>query len=74
MNAPARIGTPTELGQAIRARRRELRLTQETVADLIGVHRAVVGQLKHGKSTIQLRIVLLTVQVLGMDVELRRRG
>jgi HTH-type transcriptional regulator/antitoxin HipB len=69
-----RIQSPEQLGRAIRARRRELRLTQQAVADLTGVNRAVVGQLEHGKSTIQLRIVLLIVQVLGMDFELRGRG
>ncbi|MHB8243172.1 MAG: helix-turn-helix transcriptional regulator [Solirubrobacteraceae bacterium] len=75
MSATAtRIDTPEQLGRAIRARRRELRLTQQTAADLTGVNRVVVGQLEHGKSTVQLRIVLLIVQVLGMDIELRRRG
>jgi HTH-type transcriptional regulator / antitoxin HipB len=69
-----RIQSPEQLGRAIRARRRELHLTQQTVADLTGINRAVVIQLEHGKSTIQLRIVLLIVQVLGMDFELRVRG
>ncbi len=69
-----RIHSPEELGQAIRTRRHELHLTQQTVADLTGVNRVVVGQLEHGKSTVQLRIVLLIVQVLGMDFELRVRG
>jgi HTH-type transcriptional regulator / antitoxin HipB len=69
-----RIQSPEQLGRAIRARRRDLRLTQQTVADLTGVNRAVVGQLEHSKSTVQLRIVLLVVQVLGMDFELRGRG
>jgi transcriptional regulator with XRE-family HTH domain len=69
-----RIHSPKQLGQAIRARRHELRLTQQLVADLTGVNRAVVIQLEHGKSTVQLRIVLLIVQMLGMDIELRRRG
>jgi HTH-type transcriptional regulator/antitoxin HipB len=70
----ARIRSPEQLGRAIRARRRALQLTQQAVADLTGVNRVVVGQLEHGKSTVQLRIVLLIVQVLGMDFELRVRG
>jgi HTH-type transcriptional regulator / antitoxin HipB len=69
-----RIQSPEQLGRAIRARRRELHLTQQTVADLIAVNRIVVGKIEHGKSTVQLRIVLLVVQVLGMDFELRTRG
>jgi HTH-type transcriptional regulator / antitoxin HipB len=69
-----RIHSPEQLGQAIRTRRRELHLTQQTVADLTGINRVVVGQLEHGKSTVQLRIALLVVQVLGMDFELRVRG
>lgn len=70
----ARIQSPEQLGRVIRARRRELRLTQQLVADLTGINRAVVIQLESGKSTVQLRIVLLVVQVLGMDFELRTRG
>jgi transcriptional regulator with XRE-family HTH domain len=69
-----RIQSPEQLGRAIRARRRELHLTQQTVADLTGINRVVVIQLEHGKSTVQLRIVLLIVQVLSMDIELRMRG
>jgi HTH-type transcriptional regulator / antitoxin HipB len=69
-----RVQSPAQLGQIVRARRRELRLTQAAVAGLVGVNRAVVGQLEHGKSTVQFRIVLLIVQVLGTDIELRRRG
>jgi HTH-type transcriptional regulator / antitoxin HipB len=72
--AATRVQSPEQLGRAIRTRRRELRLTQQLVADLAGVHRVVVGQLEHGKSTVQLRIVLLIVQVLGMDIELRLRS
>ena len=75
MSATAtRIQSPEQLGRAIRARRRELHLTQQTVADLPGINRVVVIQLEHGKSTVQLRIVLLIVQVLSMDIELRMRG
>lgn len=69
-----RTQSPEQLGRAIRARRRELALTQQLVADLTGVNRAVVIQLEHGKSTVQLRIVLLVVQVLGMDIELQARS
>jgi HTH-type transcriptional regulator / antitoxin HipB len=69
-----RIQTPEQLGRAIRAMRRELHITQQTVADLTGVNRVVVGQLERDKSTVQLRIVLLVVQVLGIDIELRTRG
>ena len=70
----ARVQSPAELGRSVRARRRELRLTQQTIADLTGLNRVTVGQLEHGKSTIQLRIVLLVVQVLGMDIDLRVRA
>jgi transcriptional regulator with XRE-family HTH domain len=69
-----RVQSPVELGRRARARRRELQLTQQGVADLTGLNRATVGQLEHGKGTIQLRVVLLVVQVLGMDIELRARA
>jgi DNA-binding XRE family transcriptional regulator len=63
-----------ELGNALRARRRELGLTQEEVAGVIGVNRRVIGELERGKGTVQLRIAMEVARVLGLDIELEPRG
>ena len=67
-------GTSIELGRALRIRRKELDLSQEDVAGVIGVNRRVIGELERGKGTAQLQIALEMARALGLDVELRRRG
>jgi HTH-type transcriptional regulator/antitoxin HipB len=62
-----------ELASVVRARRRELGLTQEELAGVIGVSRVFVGQLEGGKANVRLELVLRLVQALGLDVELRPR-
>jgi HTH-type transcriptional regulator / antitoxin HipB len=66
--------TPTDLGHAIRRRRRELGLTQEEIAGVTGVNRRVVGELERGKGTVRLEIAMEVARSLGLDVELRPRG
>lgn len=68
------IRTSIDLGNALRARRRELDLTQEEVAGVIGVNRRVIGELEGGKGTVQLRIAMEVARVLGLDIELEPRG
>jgi HTH-type transcriptional regulator / antitoxin HipB len=68
------ISDPTQLGAAIRARRAELQVTQDALAETIGVHRRVIGELERGKGSVRLEIALATARALGLDVELRARG
>jgi len=68
------IQTPTELGRVIRERRDELGLTQEQVADVIGVNRRVVNRLEKGTGTVRLEIAMGVIRSLGLDLELRPRG
>jgi HTH-type transcriptional regulator/antitoxin HipB len=67
------VRTPIELGNAVRARRRELNLTQEDIAGVVAVNRRVIGELERGKGTVQLQIAMEVVRVLGMDIELSLR-
>jgi len=60
-------------GRALRARRRALDLSQDTVAELIGVNRRVVGELERGKGSVRLEIALGAARALGLDLELRAR-
>lgn len=63
----------TELGNAIRARRKELSITQQRIADITGVNRRVISELESGKETVQFRIVIDTVHALGMDISIESR-
>jgi len=67
------VDSPHTLGAQLRSRRRELGLSQEDVAAVIGVNRRVIGELEHGKPTVQLQIALEVSRALGLDLELRRR-
>ncbi len=59
------------LGNAIRARRRHLGLTQEELADLSGVGVRLIHEVEHGKTTVGLAGLLAILNVLGLHLELR---
>jgi HTH-type transcriptional regulator / antitoxin HipB len=69
----ARSG-PGALGRDIRARRRELRLTQQELADLAGTSARFVGLLEGGKPTVRLDKVGAVLDALGLELraEVRR--
>jgi len=66
--------SPNEFGNEIRALRMGRRLTQQELADIIGVNRRVVGELERGKGSVRLEIALAAARALGLDVDLRRRS
>jgi HTH-type transcriptional regulator / antitoxin HipB len=68
------VRTSIDLGNALRARRRELGLAQEEISGVVGVNRRVIGELERGKGTVQLRIAMEVACVLGLDIELEPRG
>lgn len=63
-----------DFGHRLRERRKQLGLSQDAVADVIGVNRRVVGELERGKPTVQLIIALRVAEALGIDVTLSERG
>lgn len=58
----------TDLGQAIRRRRKALKLTQEDVAAQVGVARITVSAIENGKDTAQIGLVLQICRDLGLKV------
>lgn len=63
-----------DFGREIRAGRAQLRLSQEQLADAIGVNRRVVGELERGKGSVRLEIALAAARALGLDVDLQQRA
>lgn len=63
-----------DLPPLIRARRRELGLSQEELADLAGVHRTLISFYERGERPGKLDTVLTILHTLGMDLEVRVRG
>lgn len=66
--------TPESFGQRVRDRRRQLELSQASLADVVGVNRRVIGELERGKSSVQLGIALRVAEALGLDLALRERS
>jgi len=65
------IRTAADLGAAIRQRRKELRLSQEDIADAVGVGRKFVSTVENGKPTAQIGLVLDLCRELGIQIELK---
>ena len=68
-----RIDDPSQLPAALRARRAELQLSQEQVAEVTGLNRRVIGELKRGTISPRFATVLAIASALGLDLELRAR-
>lgn len=69
--ADVMIVTARELGTALRARRRELGLTQDELARRAGVTRQWMIRLERGHGTAELGLVLAVVRELGLAVDLQ---
>ena len=58
-----------EIGAFVRAKRKELRLTQLEVAALADVSDRFLRELEHGKPSVEIGKVIDVVAVLGFDLE-----
>jgi HTH-type transcriptional regulator/antitoxin HipB len=65
--------TMTPLAQDVQARRKDLGLTQQELADLAGCSPRFVRALEAGKASVQLDKLLAVLDVLGLELETRRR-
>lgn len=57
------------IGKAIRARRKELHVDQQTVADLAGVSRKAVSDIEGGKPTIRFDILAKVLTSVGLKID-----
>ncbi len=62
------------LGATVRERRKDLRLTQQQLADLAGTSERFVRALERGKPTVQLNHLVAVLDALGLELraEVRR--
>lgn len=68
-----RIASAGELGTAIRVRRKQLELSQQELAESIGVARRVIGELERGKGSVRLEIALAAARTVGLDITVSER-
>lgn len=69
---PYRLYTAASFGQAIRHYRRQAGLSQEELAEGVGVDRVYLSRLETGKETRQLQRILAILRELGVKVTLER--
>ncbi|MBQ6314514.1 MAG: helix-turn-helix transcriptional regulator [Mogibacterium sp.] len=69
-----KIQNTSDIGRAIRTRRRELGYTQAFLAEYAGVSTSFISELENGKPTVQLDKVMYIISLLGMDLVIARRG
>lgn len=69
----SRVADLTDLARTLRARRTELMLTQEQLAEVTGLNRRVIGELERGRISPRFDTVQRIANALGLDVELRPR-
>jgi HTH-type transcriptional regulator / antitoxin HipB len=63
------VQTPADLGQLIRARRRELGLDQRTLAERVGVSRLWIIEFEQGKPRAEIGLVLRTLTALDLHLD-----
>lgn len=59
-----------QLGATLRARRRELNLTQSETADLADISARVLSDLENGRETVRLDILNAVANALGLSLNL----
>jgi y4mF family transcriptional regulator len=62
-----------EIGQLVRAARKQMGMTQQRFADLAGVGRRFISELEGGKATLEVGRVLAVCKAAGIDLIARRR-
>lgn len=69
-----KISKVSDLGTAIKKRRKELGYTQRTISELTGLSASFISEIENGKVTAELGKVLLLINLLGMDLFVEDRG
>lgn len=62
------INRPADFGALVRDRRKSLRLSQTDLAQRLKVSQRYISHLEHGKSTLQLGLVLRVLKELGVSI------
>jgi len=65
---------PTQLGAAIRSRRKQLKITQKELAMACGTGLRFIVDLEKGKPTCQVGKTLQVLQSLGLAIEITTMG
>ena len=61
---------PRVLGKKIQKRRREMGLTQEDVADRVGISRAYMGYIEQGRNAPSLKVLEKITKILKISIDI----
>jgi y4mF family transcriptional regulator len=59
-----------QIGSKVRARRKELNVTQLHLAELAGVNVNTIYKLEQGQGNLTLKVLLKILDVLGLEIKL----
>ena len=62
------------LGQAIRARRKELKYTQGYLSEFTGLSVTFISDVENGKPTTEIEKTIRLINILGLDLLIEKRG
>lgn len=68
------VHTAREIGLLVRGRRQELGWSQEQLAELAGVSRKWLWSLESGKGSVELSLVLATLEAVGLRWDIQPEG
>ena len=69
-----KILNTSDLGSAVRSRRKSLNYTQAFLSDFTGLSVSFISDLENGKPTVEFEKVLKIINILGMDLCIENRG
>jgi HTH-type transcriptional regulator / antitoxin HipB len=69
-----KIISAEELGQLVRRRRRQAKLTLKDAAGMAGVGIRFLSELERGKPTLQIGLALEVLQLFGLELHVQPRG
>ena len=69
-----KITNSSDLGIAIRKRRKELGYTQQFLSDFTGLSVTFISQVERGKATAEIEKTIQLINILGLDLLIQERG
>lgn len=63
--------TPEQIGQLVRQRRKEAKLTQIDLGEVAGVSFHTIRAIEHGKPGVEIGLVLKVLAELGLEVTIQ---
>ncbi|VAW75858.1 hypothetical protein MNBD_GAMMA12-635 [hydrothermal vent metagenome] len=68
------IITPADIGELVRSKRKQDKLTQAETSALCNVGTRFLSELENGKSTLELGKVLQVLSCLGLELSISKRS